>query len=145
MKTEVSNIIQAAPDDVWLTLSQGGDVHRWFSGVITTCDLVGAGEGATRTCTMADGSKLEERIIEIDHANKLFRYAIDTHPLPATDLVATIQLRGLPEGRSQITWGADYEVADADAHLVHEALTRIYSQGILALESHHQTIAQEAI
>ncbi|MEM6898505.1 MAG: SRPBCC family protein [Pseudomonadota bacterium] len=141
MKTEVTETIQASSDEVWQTISQGGDVHRWFAGVITTCELTGSCEGAERRCTMADGAALEERIIEVDHGRMRFRYAIDKHPLPATDVVATIQVVGLPDGQTQVTWSADYSVSDDHAALVEETLKGLYNQGIAALETFHQKAA----
>ncbi|MEM6693903.1 MAG: SRPBCC family protein [Pseudomonadota bacterium] len=141
MKTEVIQTIEASPEDVWETISQGGEVHRWFTGVITTCELTGSGEGAERRCTMADGAALEERIIEVDHDRMRFRYAIDKHPLPATDVVATIQVTELPGGNTQVTWGADYSVTEDHAALVAETLKGLYSQGIAALETFHQHAA----
>ncbi|MEM6387701.1 MAG: SRPBCC family protein [Pseudomonadota bacterium] len=141
MKTEVTQTIQAAPDEVWQTISQGGDVHRWFTGAITTCELTGSGEGAERRCTMADGAALEERIIEVDHNQMRFRYAIDKHPLPASDVVATILIAELPDGRTQVTWGADYSVSDDHATVVEETLKGLCGHGIAALETFHQKAA----
>ena len=141
MKTERTRTIRAPADKVWRTVSTGGDVHRWFSGVITTCELTGSGEGAERRCTMADGALLKERIIEVDNDGMRFRYAIDKHPLPASDVVATIQLVGLPDGRTQVTWGADYSVSDDHAHLVETTLLDLYGRGIEALENSHKTTA----
>lgn len=141
MKTEVTHTIQAPASGVWDTISQGGDVHRWFTGVITACELKGAGEGAERHCTMANGAELSERILQVDHDAKRFRYAIDKHPLPATNVIATIDVLELPEGRTQVTWGAEYDTTDEYAEMVDETLNGLYAQGISALEAFNQQAA----
>ncbi|XOV83321.1 MAG: SRPBCC family protein [bacterium] len=138
MRTEITRTIQVPANEVWATISKGGDVHHWFTGVITSCALSGTGEGAERFCTMADGAELKERIIEIDHDARRFRYAIDEHPLPASHVIATIFVVGLSDGRAQVTWGADYATDDENSSVVDETLKGLYAHGVSALETYHQ-------
>ncbi|MBE9169972.1 SRPBCC family protein [Pleurocapsales cyanobacterium LEGE 06147] len=84
----VEQEIAGKADAIWATISSGGDVHQWFP-IIQSCRLEGSGEGASRFCTMIDGTELKERIVEVNHATRRFRYAIDRHPLPAQDVVAS--------------------------------------------------------
>lgn len=142
MKTEICKVIKAPAERVWATIAEGGDVHRWFSRVITACDLSGTGDGATRRCVMADGSALQERILEVDHHRKHFRYAIDKHPLPASDVVATITVEAMPNGTTQVAWGAEYTVTEEHAQMVQRTLGDLYAQGIDSLEAYHATPSQ---
>ncbi len=136
MKAHVAQPIDAPSDAVWDLIAKGGDVHRWFAAAITTCELTSDGEGAARHCTMADGAVLEERILEIDPARRRSRYAIDRHPLPARDVVATISVAELPDGRTEVTWGADYTAAPEHEALTRETLEGLYAQGIRSLETY---------
>ncbi|MEO1200248.1 MAG: SRPBCC family protein [Pseudomonadota bacterium] len=142
MKTEVTQKITAHADDVWATIAKGGDVHRWFEDVIVACDLRGHGEGAERLCTMANGADLRERILEINHDMRRFRYAIEKHPLPATDVVTTITVVGLGQGGAEVTWSAEYSVDPAHETTVDDALKAIYAQGIQSLETYHTVASQ---
>ncbi len=88
----VEQEISGNADAIWATISSGGDVHQWFP-IIQSCRLEGSGEGASRFCTMIDGNKLKERIVEVNHALRRFRYAIEQHPLPAQAVIASIDVR----------------------------------------------------
>lgn len=133
--------VTAPADRIWATIAAGGGVHQWFGAVITACELKGSGAGAERFCTMANGAELKERIMEVDHSAKRFRYAIDQHPLPASEVVATIEVADLGDGKTKITWGAEYGVEDAHAEVVDQTLSGLYAQGIQALEDHCRVAA----
>ncbi|MBE9141028.1 SRPBCC family protein [Nodosilinea sp. LEGE 07088] len=137
--TTVEREISGSADAIWSTISAGGNVHQWFP-MIQSCRLEGVGEGAARFCVMADGNDLEEKIIEVSHDARLFRYAIDRHPLPASDLIASIKVRDVSNGRTTITWGAEFEADEETAAQVKEMLQMVYSQGIQGLEDYHKTI-----
>jgi Polyketide cyclase / dehydrase and lipid transport len=136
--TTVEREISGNADIIWATISAGGNVHHWFP-TIQSCRLEGLGEGAARFCVMADGSDLEERIVEINHDARRFRYAVDRHPLPANDVTAAIEIEDVGNGRTRISWGAEFEALDENATQVKEMLQMIYSQGIQSLESYHNT------
>lgn len=132
----VTREVQAPARQVWATVAQGGEVHRWFGSVIRSCRLEGQGAGARRYCEMTNGAALEERILEVDHGLQLFRYAIDQHPLPSGPLQAEISVRDLGGGRSEIRWGARFDPIDGQAEAVSAALREIYTEGIASLERH---------
>jgi uncharacterized protein YndB with AHSA1/START domain len=134
--TAATAIVTAPADRIWAVVSAGEGVHRWFGSVITACELTGSGAGAERSCTMVTGAALKERILEIDGAAHRFRYAIDQHPLPARDVVATIDVADLGAGRTRIIWGAEYAASDDQAGLVDQTLSALYADGIRALEDH---------
>jgi hypothetical protein len=136
--TTVEREISGNADLIWATISAGGDIHHWFP-MIQTCRLEGAGEGAARFCVMADGSDLEERIVEINHDARRFRYAVDRHPLPATDVIASMRVKDIGHGRTFIAWGAEFEASEENTTQVKEMLQMIYSQGIQSIESYHNT------
>ncbi|MBW4655302.1 MAG: SRPBCC family protein [Kaiparowitsia implicata GSE-PSE-MK54-09C] len=140
-QTSVVAIASAPADKIWATIAAGGGVHQWFGTVITACELKGAGAGAERFCTMANGAELRERIIEADHDARRFCYAIDQHPLPATDVVATIEVADLGDDKTEIRWGADYTVEEAYLDIVDQTLGSLYAQGIQALEDHCRVLA----
>ncbi|MEM9761257.1 MAG: SRPBCC family protein [Pseudomonadota bacterium] len=139
MHIQVKKRVETPSDRLWATVASGGEVHRWFGEVITSCELTGSGEGAARNCTMANGALLEERILEIDHSARRFRYAIDTHPLPAQNVIATVTIASIPGGGSEVTWAADYQAAPEHEPLVRKTLEDLYTQGIRSLEAFHAT------
>jgi len=138
--TTATATIDAPADKIWTTIAAGGGVHQWFGTVITACELKGSGVGAERFCTMVNGAELKERIIEIDDEARRFRYTVHQHPLPASDVVATIEVTDLGDGKSKLNWSAEYVVEEAQANAVDQTLSGIYAQGIDALEAHCRSI-----
>lgn len=136
MKASATQQLECSADAAWAVIAQGGGVHRWFSGAIATCSLTGAGEGAARSCTMLDGSQLEERILSVDHGTRTFRYAIDTHPLPATNVVATIDFSKTADGKTQGTWRAQFDASPEDADGVKSQLETLYTGGLQSLDQY---------
>ncbi|MBW4554627.1 MAG: SRPBCC family protein [Trichormus sp. ATA11-4-KO1] len=132
--------ISGQADAIWDTISAGGNVHKWFSTIIQSCQLEGTGEGASRLCTMIDGNELKERIVEVNHAVRRFRYAIDQHPLPAKDVIAFIEVKNAGNGRAFISWGAEFEASEETIPQIKETLHGLYMQGIQSLENYHKTI-----
>jgi len=135
----VQQEIAGNAEAIWATISAGGNVHQWFP-VIQSCRLEGSGEGASRFCTMTDGNELKERIIEVNHAARRFRYAIDQHPLPAQDVISSIEVKDTSNGRTSITWGAEFEASEPTIPQIKEMLRQLYTQGIHSLENYHKTI-----
>jgi uncharacterized protein YndB with AHSA1/START domain len=132
--TRVQVAVPAA--QIWDVVSQGGNVHRWFGRVITACELKGEGAGAQRSCVMADGAKLEEEILAVDHQKRRFVYAVHQHPLPAKDVVATVVVQDVGGGSSEIQWGAEYECLEEHAAMLSQMLGDLYENGIRSLETY---------
>lgn len=114
---------------VWNTISAGDGLDKWLP-VITQCRLEGSGEGATRYCTMANGAQLRERIVEVNHPRRRFRYAIDDHPLPARNLFGTVEIRDLGSNSSEVTWSADFDADEPQRAELEGMFREVYSGAI---------------
>jgi hypothetical protein len=55
-------IIDLSATRAWARLSELGETHRLFPGVLTACVL----DGDVRTVTFADGAVVRERIVTVD-------------------------------------------------------------------------------
>jgi hypothetical protein len=102
--------------------------------VITQCRLDGSGAGAIRYCTMANGAQLKERILEVDHAGRVFRYSIDEHPLPARNLRGKVEIRDLGDGTAAASWGAPVEVEPPYRSELEGMFRDVYEEAIQGLE-----------
>lgn len=122
---------------LWEVISGVGAVDKWFSGLIRTCRVEGKGVGAERHCTMADGTQLDERIVEIDHQRLSFTYTIeDNSALPARKIRGTMQLRPLGQARTELVWRAEYEPRDGMPGAMRRMLEEVYPMGIQSLEEY---------
>ncbi len=57
----VEQKILGEAEAIWKTISQGGDVHKWFSTVIQSCQLEQTNGRISRSCTMHDGSIIKNQ------------------------------------------------------------------------------------
>ena len=126
---KVTKNIDVSPQAVWSTISAGDGLDKWLP-VITQCRLEGSGEGATRYCTMENGAQLKERIVEVDHARRRFRYTIDEHPLPARNLAGTVEVRDAGSNKSEVTWSADFDADEPHRAEIEGMFREVYSGAI---------------
>jgi len=131
--TTVEIAVKGNADRLWSVVSAGTDMHKWLAPAITGCALTGAGAGAERRIEMADGTVLKERILDVDHQERIFRYAIEEHPFPARNVVGTIKVRRGLDGAVLISWGADYETGVETAAVLKEKMTEFYTAGLTSL------------
>ncbi len=101
---------------------------------MTQCSLDGQGVGAVRFCTLVNGAQLTERIVEIDHTNRRFRYAIAEHPLPVSDLSSNVEIHDLGGGQASVSWGASYLVEPEHHAELESMFGEIYEKAIQGLE-----------
>lgn len=134
VEVNVSRKVNVDPGLVWETIAAGDGLDKWLP-VITQCRLEGSGAGATRYCTMANGAQLKERILEVDHARRIFRYSIDEHPLPARNLTGRVEIRDLGGGAASVSWGARFEVEPAHRSGLEGMLRDVYDKAIQGLEA----------
>jgi len=133
-KAQLTGQIPAA--DAWHVISKGGDVHRWFGAAITACEHNGNGVGARRSCVMADGGKLEEKIIAVDDNLRRFVHAGNERPLPASNVIATIVVNESGNNAATLQWSAEGECEEQHSRMMDQTLSGLYEQGIRSLETY---------
>ena len=134
----VERVIPFSADTLWKTLDAMTGMEHWYPGLIRESEVREAnGPQPTRICVMQDGGVLKERILIRDGATRTFVYAIDSHPLPARNVVGTIRIDDLGDGRSHVTWSAQMALDQAMADQVRGMVKDMYEQGLASLESHH--------
>jgi len=76
--------------------------------LVVACHVEGAGVGARRTLTGADGSMIVERLeaLEQDSRRLSYRLLSDT---PFRDCLTTVSVQEREPGQSEVTWSATFE------------------------------------
>jgi hypothetical protein len=95
--------VNADAGEAWKRVADAGGVDK-LVGMITACRL----EGDRRYCTMADGSKVVERVISIDHPNMRLAYTITEGPIPLEYHSASMQVHGSDKG-TRLVWTWDFK------------------------------------
>lgn len=120
---------------VWATISAGDGLDKWMP-VIAECRVEGTGAGANRYCTMANGAKLKERILEVNQDHRRFKYSVYDHPLPAKNIVGTVEISDVGNGRSEVSWSAEFECDAAHKEEIEGMFKGAYEQGLEGLEKY---------
>ncbi|MGI9624137.1 MAG: SRPBCC family protein [Acidimicrobiales bacterium] len=123
----VSSFVAASPETVWSTIGDPSDISTWHPAIAHS--LV---ESDVRSCTLADGAQISERIESVDHANQAYTYSITDSPLPVTDYMSTIQVSQEGSG-SVVRWTSSFEPSGAPIEDVAGLLEGVYSAGLGAL------------
>ncbi len=130
--------IPVAPDALWATIRQMTGMEDWYPGLIRESEVLDAyGPQPRRNCVMQDGGTLKERVLLRDDPTRTFVYAIDSHPLPARNLVGTIRIDELGNGRSHVTWSASLALEPKSADQVAAIVAGMYEAGLASLEAYH--------
>ena len=106
-----SIVIDASPEQVWAVLKDFGGVHRWHPKVERS-PLTGArneGLGAGRVCHFYDGTSVREQVVEYAEGERM-RVELSEFSMPLHRAEATLALRALGQGRSEVTFSMDYDV-----------------------------------
>jgi uncharacterized protein YndB with AHSA1/START domain len=130
--------INVDANTVWATISAGDGLDKWMPA-ITECRVEGSGAGATRYCTMADGAKLTERLLEVNHDRRRFKCGIDEHPLPAKNIVGAVDILDLGKGKSEVSWSAGFDCDASHREELTGMFKSVYEQGLEGLEAYLRT------
>jgi carbon monoxide dehydrogenase subunit G len=98
--------VDATPDEAWAVVGDLAAADRWVPGVVSA-----RVDGATRVCTLADGSHIREEISGYSPERRRYSYAHTQHPMPLERSTGTLSV--VPDGGgSRVVWDATVEVAD---------------------------------
>lgn len=127
----VTKVVAKPAAAVWGVLRTGRDVNRMLPGIIETCRVDGVGAGARRFCDTKQGM-LEETILCVDDAARLFRYRIDKQSmLPLEGYEGSVHVTDLGARGAEVLWFATYCLLDEQADVaVLDGLTGMLQMAI---------------
>ena len=136
MKTQEEKItqnIKVSADEVWKLVAQVGGVDQWFPSLISSCTV----EGDNRYCETVDGIRLEEKILDIDHDSRTFRYSIPKQDmLPVENIVGTIRVLVDGDHATEVEWSATFEATEENAAVARQAFKQLWAMGLQSMESY---------
>ena len=129
-KTITTRHTLAAPaGNVWATISKAMGVDEWLP-VITACEV----DGNKRVCHTEQGD-MQETILKIDQADRVFRYAIDSQPLlPIENAVGTMRVSD-NGGQTELEWTLEFTLQDESLFgMIKQAVEGMYAAGADGLQ-----------
>jgi hypothetical protein len=124
-------IVDVSADAIWQVISDFGAACNYLFMVVN-CTVEGAGVGALRRLTHADGSTILERLDVLDEANRRLSHALLTDT-PFRDCVTTVAVRELGPRQAELEWSATFEASglpESEAVALLEAAFELNSRAL---------------
>lgn len=119
----VTTSFAANPDTVWEVLGDPAALSNWHPAIASS-----EVEGDGRTCVLADGAVIRERILQVDADTRTYRYAIVDSPLPIQGYVSTFTVEADGAG-SRVVWSSTFDAGDHAAEM-EAMLEGVYRSGL---------------
>jgi uncharacterized protein YndB with AHSA1/START domain len=105
-----SRVLHAPKDRVWAVLDDFGGVWKYNPGVESSRIVNGVetGPGARRECAFDGGGRIEETISAYTAGEGYTVSFTDTGPFPLVSNTVEIELSGLDENHSEVTFSASF-------------------------------------
>lgn len=124
-------IIHVPATAIWQVIGDFGAAGQYLAEVIN-CTVAGAGVGALRTLTYADGSVIVERLEALDDVAHRLSYALLTDT-PFRGCLTTVTVHDLGRGQSEVAWTATFAADGLPASEAAEMLEGAFEANSRAL------------
>ena len=124
--------LSVPPDKAWAVIKDFDGWQNWHPAVASTEITSGKGNthGTVRVLMTKDGAKITERLERYQPKVFAYTYRIMDSPLPVTDYVSTIQVKGSKSG-CVVNWSSHFRAKEGteDAEAV-KTIRGIYTAGL---------------
>jgi hypothetical protein len=128
--------VRRSADSMWRELGAFQGIASWHP-MVTAASGEGEEPGAVRTLEIEDGRRWQERLIESDPAQRIYRYEVTESELPIADFRGEFRIRAGGQHRCTAIWTAHFTVTDGDEKSISDAVRRFYRAGARAIEKRY--------
>ena len=123
--------VDGSPDSVWKLVGNFNALDVWHPAVVSST-MKGAGTkaGATRSLTLGNGAKIEEKLTAYSSVKHTYSYAILSSPLPVKNYVSTLTLSKAGEGKTLVKWSSTFDANGASDDEAKKVIGGIYDGGL---------------
>lgn len=152
LQVSKSITINADAQNVWALAGDFGGMQNWHPAIASTqLESRPAANGRTETVrvlTLKDGGTITENLINLDQNKMRIQYAIITSVLPISDYSATITVKKLAQGKTEVHWQGHFNRAyqgkgqippDQDDDTARKVITQVYESGLASLKQKLET------
>lgn len=121
--------IDAAPEEVWSLAGDPGRIADWLPALESS-----RVEQDRRSCTLVEGGRIEERILQHSDDERRYRYEVLEGPMPLSSYVSSLEVAD-HDGHAHVTWTAEFEPEHpAQEQELVQTFEQIYSGGLQSLK-----------
>jgi uncharacterized protein YndB with AHSA1/START domain len=136
-----TTLIDAPVETVWATARDFNGMPVWNPGVTESAIEDGRDAdsvGCVRAFTLADGSFVRERLVELDDSRYRLAYNFETPAFPVGNYLATLEFIPVTNGeRTFARWHASFDEAEADRGTYGPLISKkVFAAGLRALAAH---------
>ena len=129
-------VIPRAPATVWKLLGAFDALDVWLPPVRASSSRGQPTQpGAVRVLDLGNGAAVTEELLEHSDADRRYRYAFVSSPLPVRHYVATIELAAAAGNRTLVKWSSTFDADGAPDEEAKQAILGIYDAGLGRLEA----------
>jgi mxaD protein len=128
-KVTMSTPVAMNADALWQAIGSFAAIGDWHP-MVEKVESEGEQKGSTRTLQLIGGAKLVERLQEISPSERLYRYSIESSPLPVNNYVSEIRVKDNGDGSSTVEWSSDFNVTGANETDVVKTFQDVYQAGL---------------
>ncbi len=125
-KVAMSTRLPMSVGEVWKLIGGFNALPEWHPAVASSALEEG---GSVRRLALAGGGEIVERLERLDDSEHVYRYAIESSPLPVANYVAEIRVTENPEGGCVVEWSSNFEASGAPESDATRAIRDIYTAG----------------
>lgn len=126
-KVAISTRLPMSVDEVWKMIGRFNALSEWHPGVESS-DLEDGGK--VRRLALVGGGEIVERLERIDDDDHVYRYTIESSPLPVANYVAEIRVQRAGEEGCTVEWSGDFEASGAPEADATRVVRDIYTAGL---------------
>lgn len=145
-RIEHTIVIDAPPEAVWEVAGDFVGIDKWYPPIPESKLVLGKNNevGAIRELTRANGTKVEEKLIDYDPWNRSFTYTYAEGQVMSSDYFATLTVKDAGQGKSLVEWKArfkrlaywtDNPPPGQDDQTIVKALNAGYALGLKSLKA----------
>ena len=141
-RSYASTVIDAPADEVWALIRDFNGLPAWFSSVVSSSEIedgkAGDQVGGVRSFTLADGTRLRERLLSHSDAQRAYSYNFEKTPFAVRNYHATLEVTPVTDGgKSFVEWWTTFDCgADEYDHWVGFFAGQIFQPGFEELKKH---------
>jgi Polyketide cyclase / dehydrase and lipid transport len=128
-KVTMSTPVAMNADALWQAIGSFAAIGDWHP-MIEKVESNGERKGSIRTLQLAGGAKLVERLHEVSPTERLYRYSIESSPLPISNYVSEIRVKESGDGSSTVEWSSDFNVNTGNEGDVVKTIQEVYRAGL---------------